>query len=252
MKILAGITTLALGLAIASFPVSALAASAEEIDASVNEALAAFEKDIKGGHEMLGKAAGYLVFPRVIKVGVGVGGEGGEGALRVNGQTVGYYNTFAVEPAYAFGHGLSYTQFEYRDLRLGATEFAGRMTVSVTVRNSGSVPGRDVVQLYLSAPGKALHKPERELTAFAKTGLLEPGGSETVTLTLTGRDLASFDTDRAAWVAEAGTYRVKLGASAADTRLEASFEVPREVVVERAHNVLVPRAPIPERTAPRK
>jgi len=163
-----------------------------------------------------------------------------------------YYNTFGVAPAYPFGYGLSYTQFEYRDLRLGATEFGGGMTLSVTVRNSGAVPGRDVVQLYLSAPGNALHKPERELRAFAKTGLLEPGGSETVTLTLAGRDLASFDTDRAAWVAEAGTYQVKLGASAADTWLEASFEVPRELIVERASNVLVPRAPIPERTAPRK
>ena len=85
----------ALVFAAVTAPSSALAASAAEIDESVNEALQAFRKDVDGAGTFLGKAAGYLVFPRVIKVGIGVGGEGGEGALRVGGQTVGYYNTFA-------------------------------------------------------------------------------------------------------------------------------------------------------------
>lgn len=161
-----------------------------------------------------------------------------------------YYNTFGVEPAYPFGYGLSYTTFTYQDLRLSTPRFTGQVTASVVVRNSGSVPGREVVQLYVSAPGKALDKPESELRAFAKTGVLQPGESEVVTLALTGRDLASFDTERAAWVAEAGTYTVKIGASAGDIEQEADFELPRELIVERAHNVLVPQVPIDEWTNP--
>ena len=157
-----------------------------------------------------------------------------------------YYNTFGVETAYPFGYGLSYTEFMYSDLQLSAPEFAGAMTVSVTVTNSGDTPGREVVQLYLSAPDGALEKPERELKAFAKTGLLQPGASETVSFTLTGRDLTSFDTDRADWVAEPGTYGVKIAASAAATRLEGSFELPQELVVEHAHNVLAPEVLIQE------
>ena len=155
-----------------------------------------------------------------------------------------YYNTFDVEPAYPFGFGLSYTEFEWSGLELSASEFDGQTTATVVVSNVGATPGRDVVQLYLSAPGKALHKPESELRAFAKTGVIQPGQSETVTFTLTARDLASFHTDRAAWIAEPGTYSVKLGASARDVRAQATFRLPQELVVERAQNVLIPQVPI--------
>ena len=157
-----------------------------------------------------------------------------------------YYNTFGVETAYPFGYGLSYTEFTYSDLQLSAPEFDGEMTVTVRVTNSGDTPGREVVQLYVSAPDGTLEQPERELKAFAKTGLLQPGASETVSFTLSGRDLTSFDTDRADWVAEPGTYGVKIGASATDTKLEGSFELPEELVVEHAHNVLAPEVLIQE------
>jgi len=159
-----------------------------------------------------------------------------------------YYNTFGVEPAYPFGYGLSYTEFKYSDLQLSANTFDGALTVTATVTNSGDTPGREVVQLYLSAPDGLLEKPERELRAFAKTGLLRPGASERVSFTLTGRDLTSFDTDRADWVASAGTYGVKIAASATDTRLEGSFALPQELVVEHAHNVLAPQVLIQELT----
>jgi len=157
-----------------------------------------------------------------------------------------YYNPFGVEPAYPFGYGLSYTNFTYSNLQLSAPEFGGQMTVTVGVTNSGDTPGREVVELYLSAPDGRLEKPERELRAFAKTGLLQPGASETVRFTLTGRDLASYDTDRAVWVAEPGTYGVKISASATDTRLEGTFNLPTELVVEQAHHALTPQAPIQE------
>ncbi len=159
-----------------------------------------------------------------------------------------YYNTFGVEPAYAFGYGLSYTQFDYSDLQLSASECDDEITVTVVVSNIGATPGREVVQLYLSAPGDALDKPESELRAFAKTGLLHPGESETVTFTMAGTDLVSFDTERAAWIAEAGTYTVKIGASALAIRQQAAFDLPQELIVEQAHNVLVPQVPIDERT----
>jgi beta-glucosidase len=136
------------------------------------------------------------------------------------------YRHFAskgVETAYAFGFGLSYTRFDYSGLELSDTEFDGAVTVSATITNAGQAAGREVVQLYVSAPGKSQPKPALELRAFAKTRSLEPGESEKLSFTLTGRDLASFDEAASSWVAEAGTYTVKLGASSADIRQTATF-----------------------------
>ena len=82
-------------IALLTAPTIAGAATAEEIDASVDKALAVFEEDIDGSEVFLGQAAGYLVFPRVLKVGIGIGGETGEGALRIDGKTAGYYRTTA-------------------------------------------------------------------------------------------------------------------------------------------------------------
>jgi lipid-binding SYLF domain-containing protein len=84
---------LALTTAVALLPMNTLAATAAELDASVGESLKLFAGQVDGAQEFLDQAAGYLVFPRVIKVGIGVGGETGEGALLVGGQTVGYYRT---------------------------------------------------------------------------------------------------------------------------------------------------------------
>jgi beta-glucosidase len=149
---------------------------------------------------------------------------------------VGYrhFATRAVEPAYPFGFGLGYTTFEYSDLRLSGTQFDKELTVSITVRNSGKTAGREVVQLYLSAPGKSLPKPALELKGFAKTKLLKPGESQALTFTLTARDLASFDESASAWVAEAGTYTVKVGASSKDIRQTGTFVKKQEEKVAAA------------------
>ncbi len=147
-------------------------------------------------------------------------------------------------PAYPFGYGLSYTAFEYGDLRLSADRFEGEITATVTVTNAGEVAGREVVQLYVAAPGGALVKPASELRAFAKTGVLEPGASERVTFMLDGRDLASFDGDRSAWIVECGEYRVRAAASSRDTRAEALFTVPETLVVEETHHVLAPEVEV--------
>ena len=88
---------------ISLLPGVALAKSAEEIDAAVDESLRMLKKEIDGADALLGKAAGYLAFPRVIKVGIGIGGESGEGALRVGGSTVGYYRTSAGSIGFQLG-----------------------------------------------------------------------------------------------------------------------------------------------------
>ena len=86
--------TIALGFVAASLiSATALSASAEKIDTKVNEAIKVFREDVKGGEIFLDQAAGYLVFPRVIKVGIGIGAESGEGALRISGRTTAYYRT---------------------------------------------------------------------------------------------------------------------------------------------------------------
>jgi beta-glucosidase len=157
-----------------------------------------------------------------------------------------YYTTFNIKPAYAFGYGLSYTSFSYSDLKLSASTFKGRLTATVTVTNTGQVPGKEVVELYVSAPGKKLDKPVEELRAFGKTGLLQPGKSETLSFVLTPADLASFDTPSSSWVAEGGQYTVKIGASSTDIRLSATFDLPADLVVEKDHKAMAPQASIDE------
>lgn len=157
-----------------------------------------------------------------------------------------YFNTFHVKPAYEFGFGLSYTRFGFSNLKLSSKTFKGSLTATVTVTNLGRVPGKEVVQLYLTAPAQREDKPAEELKAFAKTGLLGPGQSQTMSFTLTAADLASFDTPSTSWVAEGGMYTVKIGASSEDIRQTASFTLPADVVAEKDHNVLVPKVNIDE------
>ena len=143
---------------------------------------------------------------------------------------VGYrhFATKNVKTAYPFGHGLSYTTFTYSGLKLSGTEFGTGLTAMVTVKNTGKVAGREVVQLYLSAPGKSMPKPAIELKGFAKTKSLAPGESQTLTFKLSPRDLTSFDEATSSWMAEAGTYTVKIGASSEDIRQTATFTKAKE------------------------
>ncbi len=151
-----------------------------------------------------------------------------------------YFNTFNKKVAYPFGYGLSYTTFDYGNLRAGPATFKDSYAFSVDVKNTGKVAGKEVVEVYLHAPGKAMNKPEEELRAFAKTRLLKPGEVQTLHFTLTPEDLASFDEDRSAWVAEPGTYEVRVGASSRDIRQKASFTLDKEMVVRTVSNVLAP------------
>ncbi len=151
-----------------------------------------------------------------------------------------YYDSFNVPVAYEFGYGLSYTTFEYSNIRLGGTDFKDSVSISVDVKNSGDVPGREVVQVYLSAPAGKINKPAKELKAFKKTGLLKPGESETMTFTLDRQSLASFDTASSSWVAEAGEYKVQVGASSRDIRQSADFKLEHDIMVKEVSRALAP------------
>ncbi|MEN9909226.1 MAG: hypothetical protein RLZZ540_2375 [Bacteroidota bacterium] len=146
-----------------------------------------------------------------------------------------YFNTFNVKPSYEFGYGLSYTAFDYSNLVLSSKTFNDKMTVSVTITNTGKTAGKEVVELYLSAPEKSIDKPKEELKAFGKTKLLQPGESQTITLTLNAKNLASFVLNKNAWIAEAGKYKVAVGASSLNIKKTAEFTLEKEKVVEKTH-----------------
>ena len=128
-----------------------------------------------------------------------------------------------MEVSYPFGYGLSYTTFGYSDPKV--SNDGNTITASVTVKNTGSFAGKEVVELYVSAPASSLDKPVKELKAYAKTKALEPGEEQTLTMTFSTADLASFDESKSAWVVDAGEYKFLFGASSRDIRGEAVAQV---------------------------
>jgi beta-glucosidase len=157
-----------------------------------------------------------------------------------------YYETFKVKPAYEFGFGLSYTNFTYSNFKLSSPKFTGNITVTVDIKNSGTVAGKEVAELYLTAPAVKLDKPALELKGFAKTKLLQPGESQTLTFVIDSRRLSSFDPDSSSWIAEAGKYEVKIGASSKDIRQSASFSLAKDLTVKSETVSLVPKEKINE------
>ena len=151
-----------------------------------------------------------------------------------------YYDSFNVPTAYEFGYGLSYTTFDYSDLKLSSKSFNSKIKITVTIKNIGKVAGKEVVQLYLSAPETEIEKPVQELKGFAKTKLLKPGESQTLSFELDERSLASFWSGISAWVADKGDYEVRIGASSRDIKLRTSFNLPHDIIIEKVHDVMYP------------
>lgn len=150
-----------------------------------------------------------------------------------------YFDTFRKVVSYPFGFGLSYTTFAYDNLSI--SEAKGEYTITVDVTNTGKCAGKEVAQLYVSAPidmGSA--KPLKELKAFAKTKELQPGETETLTMQVSQMELASFNDATGAWVVDRGNYKFLVGASSQDIRQMVSAEV-SESVAQSANNVLLPR-----------
>lgn len=137
-----------------------------------------------------------------------------------------YYDKARKEVAYPFGHGLSYTDFAYTELTLSAPELAegASLTARITVKNTGALAGKEVVQLYVAPPADGMFRPVRELRAYAKVELA-PGESKTVELTLDRRAFAYYDAQARDWRVDGGTYTVEVGSSSRDIRLTQAVEV---------------------------
>jgi len=141
------------------------------------------------------------------------------------GLFVGYrwYDARALEVAFPFGHGLSYTTFEYADAS-ASVDADGNIAVTVAVTNTGAVAGREIVQVYTSLTGSIVQRAPRELKAFASVEL-QPGETRTVTLVVRREDLAYWDTRVDRWVMEGGEYTVDVAASSRDVRSAAVVAV---------------------------
>jgi beta-glucosidase len=154
----------------------------------------------------------------------------GEGLL------IGYrwYDAHRLPVAYPFGHGLSYTTFEYGDLAVTVREDGGQPAVEVelTVTNTGDRAGKETVQVYVTDPEATVYRPEQELKAFAQV-TLEPGESAPVRLALGARAFAFWHEPARRWVVEGGAFGVRVGASSRDIRLEATVELGGEEIVPR-------------------
>lgn len=132
-----------------------------------------------------------------------------------------YYDTKGVKVSYPFGYGKSYTTFEYSKPVVKATKDG--FTASITVTNTGSVAGKESVQVYVTAPSGGLDKPAKELKSFGKTQLLQPGKSETLTFNVDAYTLASFNEAASQWETAAGEYTVKFAANVSDVRCSGTF-----------------------------
>lgn len=148
-----------------------------------------------------------------------------------------YYNTFNVKPSYEFGFGKSYTDFSYSDVKISSSTFKKDLKVTVKITNTGKLAGKEIVELYLTAPHKMIDKPSSELKAFAKTKTLKPGESEWITMQLKPEDLASFIPAKSAWIAEAGIYKIDLGASSLDVIQTSEFQLKKDLVVKKVQPV---------------
>lgn len=157
-----------------------------------------------------------------------------------------YFETIpgaAEKVRYPFGFGLSYTDFEFSSAFCGESD--GKIVAAVTVKNIGRVPGKEVVQLYYSAPQGKLGKPAKELAAFKKTKLLSPGESEAIALSFDIGDMASFDDlgkiKKSAFVLEKGTYSFYIGNSVRATeKLKYEFVLNDDIIIKESKSLCRP------------
>ena len=148
-----------------------------------------------------------------------------------------YFDSFGKPVAYPFGYGLSYTTFAYENMT--CTVDGDVITVKVDVKNTGKKAGRNVVELFVAAPNsKKLNKPEKELRNYAKTRLLKPGQTQSITMTVKTEDLASFNEKASAWKTDAGIYTFMICSSANDIEAQATAKV--KAWSKKVNNVMKP------------
>lgn len=146
-----------------------------------------------------------------------------------------YFDSVAKEPMFPFGYGLSYTDFSITNIKVNVLGSLVHMTAEV--KNIGSYPGKEVVQLYVSIPEGKLDHPYQELAAFTKTKELQPGEMQTVTLTFGMHQLASFDEETRCDILEAGNYILHIGNSSRNTKVCAVIELDDTALVQKLHDV---------------
>lgn len=149
-----------------------------------------------------------------------------------------YFDTFDKKVAYPFGYGLSYTTFEYKNPQI--KEDKGIFTITVEVKNNGIASGKEVIQVYASAPKSVLNKPFQELKAFAKTKELKSGESQKLTFTISASELASFDDNLSSWITEKGTYQFSINTSSRDVKAILTGDVVENISV-KTNDVLKPQ-----------
>jgi beta-glucosidase-like glycosyl hydrolase len=147
-----------------------------------------------------------------------------------------YFETFNKEVKYPFGYGLSYTTFSISDVSVKADDKL--ITVSATVKNTGKVAGKEVVQIYFSSPDDKLEKPAKELAAYAKTDLLQPDQSQSLTISYKTNDMSSYDERKAAYILESGSYRVYAGNSIKNVQEAGLYKLSSEKITEQLTNQL--------------
>lgn len=152
-----------------------------------------------------------------------------------------YYNTFDKKVAFPFGYGLSYTTFALSNLQVVKNENGYEVTVDI--KNTGKVDGKEVAQLYISSPSDGVKKPAIELKAFAKSRNLKPGESQTVKMTVKIDDMEYFDEASSSWKLDKGVYKFSIGTNAGNLVETKEVEV-SEPVVRKVNNVLAPAQPI--------
>lgn len=147
-----------------------------------------------------------------------------------------YFDTASQPVLFPFGHGMSYTQFEYTNLEFSQETLAqgGELLVSLNVTNTGNLPGSEVVQLYVNDLESSVYRPEQELKAFTKIAL-DPGQTDTVTMRLDDAAFAIFDSKAQEWVVEAGEFEIRVGASSRDIRLRHPITVTSGQQISETH-----------------
>lgn len=146
-----------------------------------------------------------------------------------------YFDTFSVSSTYPFGYGLGYTSFSCKAVSFAADEKA--VTVDVAVKNEGNHPGKEVVQLYYSAPDGKLAKPAKELAAYQKTKELAPGETQTVTLAFSTAQMHSYDSSRAAYIMEPGVYELLVGTNSDEVLPCGKVALDREIITQQLKNI---------------
>ena len=145
-----------------------------------------------------------------------------------------YFDSTETVPLFPFGYGLSFTTFKLGEVEVKSK--GEKVSVSVEVKNTGGLPGREVVQLYVSKPDKVIDTPYQELCAFTKTKELAPGKSQKVKCSFNMSDITVYDEKSAAYILPEGDYYLRLGTSSADTSLCGVVRLDETVVVKQVRN----------------